>query len=73
MSDAGREELIIAVEADHEPPRAVMDRIMKEFSAFDTVRCITLKSFPRTAAGTRKIKRAALRQFVFAKSGAGVP
>lgn len=68
LNDSGKEELVIAVEAQTMPPRADLDAVAKEFSVFESVRCVVLRNFPRTETGTRKTKRATLRRMVFAKA-----
>jgi acyl-coenzyme A synthetase/AMP-(fatty) acid ligase len=62
---AGQNELVIAIESDSEPPKEKLDTISGEFGEFDKVRFSVLREFPRTEAGTKKVRRAALRKLVF--------
>jgi acyl-coenzyme A synthetase/AMP-(fatty) acid ligase len=62
--DAGREELIIAIQSPSAPPQAKLDDIRKRFDFFDTVRFAVMAKFPRTESGTNKVRRARLRSLL---------
>ena len=65
----GAEELVVAVEAER-VLRADIDRVARRFSeskAFDQVRVVVLKAFPRTQAGMQKINRVRLREMVWSR------
>lgn len=68
LGENGREELVVAIEADRMPPPAGLHRIAKAFSAFENVRFEHFVSFPRTEGGMQKIKRMELRKRVFRDS-----
>ena len=67
LNAAGQNELVIAIETDSEPAKEKLDSISGEFGEFDKVRFSVLREFPRTEAGTRKVRRAALRRLVFSE------
>jgi acyl-coenzyme A synthetase/AMP-(fatty) acid ligase len=67
LNAAGQNELVIAIETDREPAKEKLDSIRGEFDEFDKVRFSILREFPRTEAGTKKIRRAALRTLVFSE------
>jgi acyl-CoA synthetase (AMP-forming)/AMP-acid ligase II len=76
LSDDGREELVIAIEANKAPPQSQLDRIAREFKSFQRVRFAVLREFPRTDTGMQKIKRTELREIIVrkgAKVGGGQP
>ena len=65
LDDDGREQLVVAIEADKRPSRAELDQVAANFRMFERIRFKVLKRFPRTEAGMQKIKRAELRRMVF--------
>ena len=67
LNAAGQNELVIAIETDSEPAKEKLNSISGEFGEFDKVRFSVLREFPRTEAGTRKVRRAALRRLVFSE------
>jgi acyl-coenzyme A synthetase/AMP-(fatty) acid ligase len=72
LSDDGKEELVVAIEATKAPPKSELDKISREFHSFERVRFEVLHAFPRTEAGMHKIKRAELRKIIAGKgTGAG--
>lgn len=68
LNREGQEELVIVVETDREPPRPVLASVSRRFVNLPGVRFVFIRQFPRTEAGTRKVKRSLLRQAVFAAS-----
>ena len=64
LNEAGREELIVAIQSSATPPQAKLDHIRKNFKYFDTVRFPVLREFPRTETGTSKVRRGALKNLV---------
>ena len=72
LNDDGREELVVAIEANRAPPKSELDKISREFRSFERVRFEVLQEFPRTEAGMQKIKRTELRKIIVGKgAGAG--
>jgi acyl-coenzyme A synthetase/AMP-(fatty) acid ligase len=65
LDDEGREQLVIAIEADKLPSRTDIEQVSADFSMFEQIKFKVLKTFPRTEAGLQKIKRAELRRMVF--------
>jgi acyl-coenzyme A synthetase/AMP-(fatty) acid ligase len=65
LSDAGQEQLVVAIQSDAELPKSVLDPIAGQFSKFERVRFVFFKEFPRTATGARKTQRSVLRRLVF--------
>ena len=64
---AGQNEVVIAVKSDKVPPNERLAFIRREFEQFDTVRLAVLRDFPRTEAGTGKVRRAELRKILFSE------
>jgi acyl-coenzyme A synthetase/AMP-(fatty) acid ligase len=64
---AGQNELVIAIESDSEPTKEKLDSISGEFGEFDKVRFSVLREFPRAEAGTKKVRRVALRKQLFSE------
>ena len=62
LSDAGKVELMVAIQTKEPLPRAELERIPHEFPSFEHFRFVFLKEFPRTTAGTRKTRRSVLRK-----------
>ena len=66
LDKAGFEELVIAIQAPATPEAALLDRARAEFTEyFNTVRCVVLPAFPRTATAMAKVRRAELRRMLF--------
>lgn len=59
--DSGGQELVMAIQTTRELPAHALAEIAREFGLFARVRAATFAAFPRTDTGTRKTKRAALR------------
>jgi acyl-coenzyme A synthetase/AMP-(fatty) acid ligase len=70
LNDDGKEELVVAIEANKSPPQSQLDKISREFKSFERVRFEVLRKFPRTEAGMQKIKRTELRKIVVGKGAA---
>lgn len=68
VNAAGQDELVIAIESESEPPKQKLDSITGEFGDFEKVRFSVLREFPRAEAGTKKVRRAALRRLVFSET-----
>jgi acyl-coenzyme A synthetase/AMP-(fatty) acid ligase len=68
MTNAGEEELIVAVECGESPPKERLERLTREFPSFGRVRVELFREFPRTGAGMRKVRRSALRKMLFPSS-----
>ena len=72
LNDSGKEELVIAIQSEHEVPPDKLDAIAKldavagVVAKFGGYRCSVMKEFPKTKTGMSKIQRAALKQRVFA-------
>jgi acyl-coenzyme A synthetase/AMP-(fatty) acid ligase len=66
VGESGIEELVVAIEADELPPKALIDRIAANLPKFDRVRFEAIGRFPRTSSGLHKIRRLELRAMVFA-------
>ncbi|MEN6542096.1 class I adenylate-forming enzyme family protein [Parvibaculum sp.] len=64
LSASGKDELFVAIEADRMPPQAKLDTVVQHFPQFEGVRFEVLSKFPRTIAGTQKIKRTELRKLL---------
>jgi len=62
LSDAGKEEILIALQSSRQVPQADLDALAGEFASFDRVRFAVLEAFPRTTAGLKKVDRIALRE-----------
>ena len=71
LDDDGREQLVIAIEADKPPSQVELEQVATGFRMFERVKVKVLKRFPRTEAGMQKIKRAELRQMVFGEKPDG--
>jgi acyl-coenzyme A synthetase/AMP-(fatty) acid ligase len=67
FGDDGRNELVVAIEANSVPPKSELDKIGRQFSSFELVRFEVFQEFPRTEAGLRKIKRTELRKVIVGK------
>jgi acyl-coenzyme A synthetase/AMP-(fatty) acid ligase len=67
LSDDGKEELVVAIEATKVPPKPKLDKISHEFKSFERVRFEVLREFPRAEAGMQKIKRTELRKVIASK------
>ena len=65
VSEAGTEDLVVAIETDRPPPKSELDEVARGFPSFGRVRFALFKEFPRTTAGTRKVRRSVLRKLVF--------
>jgi acyl-coenzyme A synthetase/AMP-(fatty) acid ligase len=63
LNDAGQDQLVVAIQADAQPPKSRLDQVASRFSAFEKVRFAFFKEFPRTE--TRKVRRTVLRRLVF--------
>lgn len=70
LNGSGKDELFVAIEADHMPAKANLDEITRRFPQFEGVRFEVLPRFPRTVAGTQKIKRTELRKLLAEKASA---
>ncbi len=70
LSGSGKDELFVAIEADQMPPKAKLDDVTRYFPQFEGVRFEVLSKFPRTVAGTQKIKRTELRKLLSEKATA---
>ena len=66
---AGREELVVAIEAEVLPDQKLIDHVTVNLPAFERVRFEAVSQFPRASSGLQKIKRLELRKRVF---GAGL-
>ncbi len=67
LSEAGVEELVVAIQAPFPLTQAAQDQARASFTPyFQRVHCVVLPSFPRTATAMAKVRRAELRQQVFA-------
>jgi acyl-coenzyme A synthetase/AMP-(fatty) acid ligase len=64
LDDAGKEELIVAIQSSSVPPQTKLEHVRKEFHFFETVRFAVLKEFPRTDTGTGKVRRAILKNLL---------
>ncbi len=75
LDDAGKDELVVAFEAAHDPSRDRLERIAAEFRTFTQVRFARFREFPRLAEALQKINRHELRRAVFdpAKDRSGRP
>jgi acyl-coenzyme A synthetase/AMP-(fatty) acid ligase len=60
----GVEELVIVLEADALPAKAVIDHVAARFQGFDRVRFEAIERFPRTSTGLHKVQRLELRKMV---------
>ena len=67
LDDNGKEELVVAIEANEAPPQPLLDKISHEYMSFERVRFEVLREFPRTEAGMQKIKRLELRKIIVGK------
>jgi acyl-coenzyme A synthetase/AMP-(fatty) acid ligase len=67
LNDDGKEELVVAIEANKAPPRLQLEKIAHSFRSFERVRFEVLQEFPRTEAGMQKIKRTELRKIIIGK------
>jgi len=65
LSDAGENEVVIAIESKHSPEKSDLDYLGHEFEKFDQIRFALVFPFPRTQTGTSKINRVALRKLIF--------
>lgn len=70
LSGSGKDELVVAIESDQTPSKARLDEVPRYFPQFEGVRFEVLPKFPRTVAGTQKIKRAELRKLLAEKGTA---
>ena len=61
VNDLGQEELIVAIQSSSTPPQAKLDHIREKFKFYQTVRFSVLPEFPRTDAGTNKVRRVSLK------------
>ena len=68
MTNAGEEELVVAIECAERPPKEKLERLPREFPSFGRVRVELFREFPRTGAGMRKVRRSALRKMLFPSS-----
>jgi acyl-coenzyme A synthetase/AMP-(fatty) acid ligase len=64
QNDAGQDELVIAVQAEKDPPKEKLDQLREEFKMFEKVSISILREFPRTRTGLEKVDRMALRQLL---------
>jgi len=65
LSDDGKDELVVAIEADRPPEEAQVAAIRKAFANFERIRFEVMQAFPRTTGGTQKVVREELRKLVF--------
>jgi acyl-coenzyme A synthetase/AMP-(fatty) acid ligase len=65
LDDDGNEELMVAIQSDHEIPRSQLEAIVPKLPKFQRVRFSIRKQFPRTETGMRKTRRTVLRNDVF--------
>jgi acyl-coenzyme A synthetase/AMP-(fatty) acid ligase len=63
----GKEELVLAIEANKPPPKPQLDRVAHAFRSFDRLRFAILLELPRAEAGTQKIKRNEVRKIIVGK------
>ena len=71
LDDDGRNELVIALEAERIPSRDRLERIAARFPTFAPVRFERFSAFPRTPDGLQKIDRQALRHAAFDRNKTG--
>jgi hypothetical protein len=64
LNHAGEEELVFAIESDRTLPQSSVDQIARALPAFARIRIAYVKEFPRVTAGTGKIARSVLRNWV---------
>jgi acyl-coenzyme A synthetase/AMP-(fatty) acid ligase len=65
IGTAGEELVMIAVQAQAWPEKALLNNVGREFSRFGQVDFALFQQFPRTQTGTSKIDRIALRKLIF--------
>lgn len=66
--DDGKEEFVIAIEAESAPPKSEMVRVARRFPQIKHIRFEALKRFPRTEAGMQKIKQSKVRKILVGRS-----
>lgn len=67
LSDAGREEILVAVQASEHASRATLAAAAKRFAGYG-VRFFYFNNFPRNDTGTQKVRRLALRNMVISRA-----
>jgi len=65
LDSAGREAVVVALEADQTPAQAARNTVAQSLHMFAAVHFAVVSAFPRTEGGMRKIRRLALRQMVW--------
>ncbi len=69
IDEAGREELIVAIEADSMPPQEKLDDVKADFEAFKHVGFSCMKQFPYSLTGSGKVRRAELKKLIIKGDG----
>jgi acyl-coenzyme A synthetase/AMP-(fatty) acid ligase len=69
INDAGREELIVAMETATRPPEHKLRDVVRRFNMFERINFALRDKFPRTETGTQKVKRAALKAMLTKRGG----
>lgn len=70
LNENGDEELGIAIQSANAIPELILKSIRSSFASFERVRFVSLKEFPHSDTGMRKVQRTALRQLVFSGDAA---
>lgn len=63
----GEDEVVVALETDKQLSAEQLDALRRQLAGFERVRLILSAQFPRTATGTNKVNRKALRRQLFAR------
>jgi len=71
LNENGDEELGIAIQSANAIPESTLKTIRSHFASFERVCFVSLKEFPRSDTGMRKVQRAALRKLVFSGDAVG--
>jgi acyl-coenzyme A synthetase/AMP-(fatty) acid ligase len=65
LNKQGYDEVVVAIESNREIEKTKLEGVARKFFPSERVRFTIHREFPRTATGTRKIKRALLKKLLF--------